>query len=185
MLKGYHRAPSWILKSECAALTWNILTVLMFEPPEQRQLPAAGHRAPSAAAPLISDDFTHHGHLLCGQTSFSDRSRKRDRQGHGSGSGTLRGKGHRGHTHTDRPPQPAAGGVFHPRSFDVNVKAVLHVSQMVGRGMRARGSGGSIVNVSSQASQRALREHAVYCESRAVEHSPAGGRSIGEEFSHT
>lgn len=36
--------------------------------------------------------------------------------------------------------------------------------QLVARGMKARGSGGSIVNVSSQASQRALREHAVYCE---------------------
>ncbi|KAJ4940720.1 hypothetical protein JOQ06_027015 [Pogonophryne albipinna] len=54
------------------------------------------------------------------------------------------------------------------QSFDVNVKAVLHVSQMVGRGMVARGSGGSIVNVSSQASQRALREHAVYCASKAA-----------------
>lgn len=41
--------------------------------------------------------------------------------------------------------------------------------QMVVRGMMARGSGGSIVNVSSQASQRALREHTVYCESRAVD----------------
>ncbi|XP_051273142.1 L-xylulose reductase isoform X3 [Dicentrarchus labrax] len=57
-------------------------------------------------------------------------------------------------------------------SFDVNVKAVLHVSQLcvsgqiVARGMKARGSGGSIVNLSSQASQCALRDHAVYypCE---------------------
>lgn len=36
--------------------------------------------------------------------------------------------------------------------------------QIVARGMKARGSGGSIVNVSSQASQCALRDHAVYCE---------------------
>uniref|UniRef100_A0A3P9N5Z6 Dicarbonyl/L-xylulose reductase n=1 Tax=Poecilia reticulata TaxID=8081 RepID=A0A3P9N5Z6_POERE len=48
--------------------------------------------------------------------------------------------------------------------FNVNVKAVLHVSQMVAGGMKTRGSGGSIVNVSSQASQRALRDHTVYCE---------------------
>ena len=36
--------------------------------------------------------------------------------------------------------------------------------QIVARGMKARGSKGSIVNVSSQASQCALRDHAVYCE---------------------
>ncbi|KAA8581166.1 hypothetical protein FQN60_008532 [Etheostoma spectabile] len=47
------------------------------------------------------------------------------------------------------------------QSFNVNVKAVLHVSQ-------ARRSGGSIVNVSSQASQCALRDHAVYCATKAA-----------------
>ncbi|XP_043957889.1 L-xylulose reductase [Gambusia affinis] len=52
--------------------------------------------------------------------------------------------------------------------FNVNVKAVLHVSQMVAGGMKARGSGGSIVNVSSQASQRALRDHAVYCATKGA-----------------
>lgn len=36
--------------------------------------------------------------------------------------------------------------------------------QIVAGGMKARGSGGSIVNVSSQASQCALRDHTVYCE---------------------
>ncbi|KAF3854102.1 hypothetical protein F7725_014790 [Dissostichus mawsoni] len=172
----------------------------MFEPPEQRQLPAAGHRAPSAAAPLISDDFTHHGHLLCGQTSFSDRSRKRatalalarcgakvtavtrtqtdlhsllqecasitpvcvDLADWGATEAALKDVGP-----IDLLVNNAAFATLQP-SFDVNVKAVLHVSQMVGRGMRARGSGGSIVNVSSQASQRALREHAVYCASKAA-----------------
>uniref|UniRef100_A0A3P9L555 Dicarbonyl/L-xylulose reductase n=1 Tax=Oryzias latipes TaxID=8090 RepID=A0A3P9L555_ORYLA len=54
------------------------------------------------------------------------------------------------------------------RSFDVNVKAVLHVSQIVARGMKARGSGGSIVNLSSQASQCALRDHAVYCATKGA-----------------
>ncbi|XP_024913810.1 L-xylulose reductase, partial [Cynoglossus semilaevis] len=54
------------------------------------------------------------------------------------------------------------------QSFNVNVKAVLHVSQIVARGMKARGSGGSIVNVSSQASQCALRDHTVYCATKAA-----------------
>ncbi|XP_058477297.1 L-xylulose reductase-like isoform X1 [Solea solea] len=54
------------------------------------------------------------------------------------------------------------------QSFSVNVKAVLHVSQIVARGMKARGSGGSIVNVSSQASQCALRDHTVYCATKGA-----------------
>ncbi|XP_033840850.1 L-xylulose reductase [Periophthalmus magnuspinnatus] len=54
------------------------------------------------------------------------------------------------------------------QSFNVNVRAVLHVSQIVARSMKARGSGGSIVNVSSQASQCALRDHAVYCSTKAA-----------------
>ncbi|AWP17182.1 L-xylulose reductase [Scophthalmus maximus] len=54
------------------------------------------------------------------------------------------------------------------RSFSVNVKAVLHVSQIVARGMKARGSGGSIVNLSSQASKCALRDHAVYCATKGA-----------------
>lgn len=36
--------------------------------------------------------------------------------------------------------------------------------QIVARGMIARGAPGAIVNVSSQASQRALTNHTVYCE---------------------
>lgn len=53
-------------------------------------------------------------------------------------------------------------------SFNVNVKAVLHVSQIVARGMKARGSGGSIVNISSQASQCALKDHTVYCATKGA-----------------
>ncbi|KAM4624619.1 L-xylulose reductase [Polymixia lowei] len=53
-------------------------------------------------------------------------------------------------------------------SFNINVKAVLHVSQVVARGMKARGTGGSIVNISSQASQCALRDHAVYCATKGA-----------------
>ncbi|XP_023197143.1 L-xylulose reductase isoform X1 [Xiphophorus maculatus] len=67
--------------------------------------------------------------------------------------------------------------------FNVNVKAVLHISQMVAGGMKARGSGGSIVNVSSQASQRALRDHTVYLipssESCCVIIRPCSGATKG------
>ncbi|XP_071443322.1 L-xylulose reductase isoform X2 [Hetaerina americana] len=54
------------------------------------------------------------------------------------------------------------------RSFDVNVKAVVNVSQMIARGMIERKTGGSIVNVSSQASQAALQDHAVYCATKGA-----------------
>ncbi|XP_077482108.1 L-xylulose reductase [Stigmatopora argus] len=54
------------------------------------------------------------------------------------------------------------------QSFNVNVKAVLNVSQIVARGMIARDSRGSIVNVSSQASQCALKNHTVYCATKAA-----------------
>ncbi|XP_034784298.2 L-xylulose reductase-like, partial [Acipenser ruthenus] len=56
-----------------------------------------------------------------------------------------------------------------PQEFEnVNVKAALHVAQIVARGMKSRGSGGSIVNVSSQASQCALQDHAVYCATKGA-----------------
>ncbi|XP_011701588.1 PREDICTED: L-xylulose reductase [Wasmannia auropunctata] len=51
-------------------------------------------------------------------------------------------------------------------TFDVNVKAVLNVSQVVAKSMIERKSGGSIVNISSQAGQAALKDHAVYCTSK-------------------
>ncbi|MBN3280165.1 DER reductase, partial [Polyodon spathula] len=44
----------------------------------------------------------------------------------------------------------------------------LLLEQIVARGMRSRGSGGSIVNVSSQASQCALQDHAVYCATKGA-----------------
>ncbi len=50
----------------------------------------------------------------------------------------------------------------------VNVRAVLIVSQVIARGMIARGSGGAIVNVSSQASSRAIRDHTAYCTSKGA-----------------
>uniref|UniRef100_A0A3Q1MFJ2 Dicarbonyl and L-xylulose reductase n=1 Tax=Bos taurus TaxID=9913 RepID=A0A3Q1MFJ2_BOVIN len=47
-------------------------------------------------------------------------------------------------------------------SFSVNLRAVIQVSQIVARGLIARGAPGVIVNVSSQASQRGLTNHSVY-----------------------
>ncbi|XP_005989131.1 L-xylulose reductase [Latimeria chalumnae] len=54
------------------------------------------------------------------------------------------------------------------KSFEVNVKAALHVSQIAAREMKSQGSGGSIVNISSQASQCALQDHAVYCATKGA-----------------
>ncbi|XP_011877476.1 PREDICTED: L-xylulose reductase isoform X2 [Vollenhovia emeryi] len=53
-------------------------------------------------------------------------------------------------------------------TYEVNVKAVLNVSQVVARSMIERKSGGSIVNISSQAGQAALKDHTSYCMSKAA-----------------
>lgn len=53
-------------------------------------------------------------------------------------------------------------------SFAVNVKAVINVSQIVAEGMIKRKNGGSIVNISSQASQAALTDHTVYCATKGA-----------------
>lgn len=52
--------------------------------------------------------------------------------------------------------------------MQVNVRAVLIVSQVIARGMIARGRGGAIVNLSSQASMRALKDHTSYCTSKGA-----------------
>ncbi|XP_060620826.1 L-xylulose reductase isoform X1 [Anolis sagrei] len=54
------------------------------------------------------------------------------------------------------------------RSFDVNLRAVLQVSQIIAQKMIARGARGAIVNVSSQASHRALKDHTVYCATKSA-----------------
>ncbi|XP_075702583.1 L-xylulose reductase [Rhinoderma darwinii] len=54
------------------------------------------------------------------------------------------------------------------RSFDVNVRAAILVSQIVARQMIERGVPGAIVNVSSQASQVALQNHSVYCATKGA-----------------
>ncbi|KAK2584771.1 hypothetical protein KPH14_007095 [Odynerus spinipes] len=52
--------------------------------------------------------------------------------------------------------------------FNVNVKAIMNVSQVVAKNMIERNVAGSIVNLSSQASQAALKNHAVYCSSKGA-----------------
>jgi len=54
------------------------------------------------------------------------------------------------------------------RTMAVNVRAVLIVTQVVARGMIARGRGGAVVNVSSQSSMRGLADHAAYCASKGA-----------------
>ncbi len=50
----------------------------------------------------------------------------------------------------------------------VNLRAAFIISQVVAKGMVARGKGGAIVNVSSQAGIAALQDHAAYCASKAA-----------------
>jgi L-xylulose reductase len=50
----------------------------------------------------------------------------------------------------------------------VNVRAVLLVSQVAARDMAARGKGGAIVNLSSQASSVGIADHAAYCASKGA-----------------
>ncbi|XP_038065928.1 L-xylulose reductase-like [Patiria miniata] len=52
--------------------------------------------------------------------------------------------------------------------MDVNVRAVIEVSQIAARTMVARKCGGAIVNLSSQASLVALANHTVYCATKAA-----------------
>ncbi|XP_054449286.1 L-xylulose reductase [Pteronotus mesoamericanus] len=53
-------------------------------------------------------------------------------------------------------------------TFNVNLRAVIPVSQIVARGLIARKAPGSIVNVSSVASQRALMHHSAYSAAKAA-----------------
>jgi NAD(P)-dependent dehydrogenase (short-subunit alcohol dehydrogenase family) len=54
------------------------------------------------------------------------------------------------------------------RTMSVNVRAALLVGQVVARDWITRGHRGAIVNVSSQASQAALADHAAYCASKGA-----------------
>jgi len=52
--------------------------------------------------------------------------------------------------------------------MSINVKSVLFLSQCVAKKMIEAGIGGSIVNISSQASKVALLDHSVYCASKGA-----------------
>ncbi|XKL60849.1 hypothetical protein PGB90_007906 [Kerria lacca] len=54
------------------------------------------------------------------------------------------------------------------RMFNVNVKSLINVSQVVIKGMITRNEGGSIVNISSQASKLALWNHTLYGATKAA-----------------
>ncbi|XP_045448613.1 D-erythrulose reductase-like [Melitaea cinxia] len=54
------------------------------------------------------------------------------------------------------------------KTFDINVKAVLNISQVVARKMVENKTPGTIVNISSQASKAALKDHAIYSASKAA-----------------
>lgn len=59
-----------------------------------------------------------------------------------------------------------------PESFDkmfnVNVKSIMNITQVVAGDLVARQSRGAVVNLSSQAGQRALQDHTVYCSSKSA-----------------
>ncbi|CAH0558881.1 unnamed protein product [Brassicogethes aeneus] len=65
-------------------------------------------------------------------------------------------------------------------SFDVNIKAVFNVTQTVIENLTSTNTPGSIVNISSQASQAALFEHSVYCSSKGA--VDAFTRAVALEF---
>lgn len=52
--------------------------------------------------------------------------------------------------------------------FNVNVKAMMNVSQVVAGDLIARQQHGAIVNLSSQAGQRALSDHTIYCATKGA-----------------
>lgn len=59
-----------------------------------------------------------------------------------------------------------------PEKFDfvmsVNIRGMLFVGQAAARNMVKRGCGGAIVNISSQASKVALKDHSAYCSSKGA-----------------
>ncbi|XP_053204814.1 L-xylulose reductase-like [Panonychus citri] len=52
--------------------------------------------------------------------------------------------------------------------FNINVKAIINVTQQVVAKLKAEGKSGSIVNISSQAGMVALQDHVVYCASKGA-----------------
>jgi L-xylulose reductase len=54
------------------------------------------------------------------------------------------------------------------QTIAVNVRAAMVIAQVVVRGMIQRGAGGTIVNLSSQASMVGLADHTAYCASKGA-----------------
>lgn len=54
------------------------------------------------------------------------------------------------------------------KTFAINVRAAMIVTQVVARGMISRKKGGAIVNLSSQASMVSLTDHTAYCASKGA-----------------
>lgn len=54
------------------------------------------------------------------------------------------------------------------RIFDINVKAIISITQAIVTDLLRRGAPGSIVNMSSQASQAGLLHHANYAASKGA-----------------
>jgi len=52
--------------------------------------------------------------------------------------------------------------------FNTNIKAIINLSQVVANYWKQKGVKGVIVNISSQASQRALNSHTIYCATKAA-----------------
>ncbi|MCL4135421.1 UNVERIFIED_CONTAM: hypothetical protein GTU68_060151 [Idotea baltica] len=52
-------------------------------------------------------------------------------------------------------------------SFNLNVKAVINITQTMAKGLISKKESGCVVNLSSQASHLALRNHLIYCSSKA------------------
>ena len=53
-------------------------------------------------------------------------------------------------------------------SFNVNVKSIMNISQIVSADLVSRKEKGNIVNLSSQAGQRALMDHIIYSATKAA-----------------
>ncbi|XP_015916811.1 L-xylulose reductase [Parasteatoda tepidariorum] len=54
------------------------------------------------------------------------------------------------------------------RTFDINVKAIINISQLIANQMKERGEGGSIVNVSSMLGLQVGPAYGVYCASKGA-----------------
>jgi NAD(P)-dependent dehydrogenase (short-subunit alcohol dehydrogenase family) len=56
------------------------------------------------------------------------------------------------------------------RTFNINVKAVINITQLIASEMKSRGKGGSIVNISSILAEFVLPAHGIYCASKGAVH---------------